>query len=309
MVLKAIYKFYIEKSVDLASFIPIVRTMQRRRRSAMDTIAPTWMERRAAPGMRIGVAALWGALAGLFVGAVVYLPAAWVAQGAESTSQGRLRMPMPMGTLWSGSSMLELSDGREAARALPSRIQWSAAPVWLGVDVKMWADCCAKQPMTAAVRLGARGLTASFGGGSLLVPASWFAGLGSPWSSLRPEGWVGVSLSGARMERVDGSYQLLGQAALDISGFCSALSAACPLGSYKLAYQASQGGRPSITATTVGPAALSITGAGELGAQGWSFQGRAQADAQKAQSVAALLPLFGRREGDASIIEYPVRRP
>ena len=50
--------------------------------------------------------ALAGALCGLVATTVVWAPAAWLARGVDSATQGQVLLLQPRGTLWNGSASL-----------------------------------------------------------------------------------------------------------------------------------------------------------------------------------------------------------
>ena len=75
--------------------------------------------------------ALLGAVLGGLIAAVVYAPAAWLANTVQDATGGRLLLADARGTVWNGSAVMVLTGGAGSrdASALPGRLNWT-----LGLD-------------------------------------------------------------------------------------------------------------------------------------------------------------------------------
>jgi len=74
--------------------------------------------------------ALWGAAAGLLLGALLFAPASWLASSLAQASGERLLLADARGSIWNGNAVLLLAGGPGSmdAAALPGRLRWRIRP-------------------------------------------------------------------------------------------------------------------------------------------------------------------------------------
>ena len=110
------------------------------------TLEVTRWENMRKAGRRWG---WWGVGVGAFVGVVAYAPAAWLAQGVQWLTEGRLLLAESRGTVWRGDAVVVLTGGAGSreARALPGRMTWQLGWRWPGPRLILQQDCCVTQPL------------------------------------------------------------------------------------------------------------------------------------------------------------------
>jgi general secretion pathway protein N len=88
--------------------------------------------------------ALAGALCGLVAATVIWAPAAWLARGVDSATQGQVLLQQPRGTLWNGSASLVFTGGAGSRdrTALPTRLEWTLRPRLDGARIQLRSECC-----------------------------------------------------------------------------------------------------------------------------------------------------------------------
>lgn len=217
---------------------------------------------------------------------LVRAPAAWVGDWLEA--HGRLRLVDAHGSVWSGSAMLGVSDGREIM-LVPGRVSWKVGlrAVLAG---RITADV--SHPALAAP------LTASFSaksialkGGQAELPAATLFVVGTPFNTVRPGGTLGLRWSDIEITQT----QLAGSVEIDWRDAQSALSPIAPLGSYRLRI-AGTGDTARIELGTLdGP--LRLEGKGTL--KGWrvSFRGLASVEPDMRSALNGLIGVLGQRSG------------
>lgn len=274
-----------------------------------------WDRARAA-GVRWGWA---GALSGALIGLVCCAPARWVAEGVASATAQRVMLADARGSVWSGSAVLVLTGGpgsRDAA-ALPGRLAWHVQPRGWALETVLRQDCCLRNGVTLrwAPTLSHQTLTLQSPDDWLGPwPASWLAGLGTPWNTLRLGGTARLRASGLAFESVQGRWQMIGGLDLELAQASSRMSTLDTLGSYRLSVR----GAPPRTAqtpqhdnTSADPTlitlstiegALQLNGQGTWGLAGLHFQGEAHAADPKDTALDNLLNIIGQRNGARSVI-------
>lgn len=298
-------------------------TLLRRRGPARSTAAPApglgdaGRDGRWLRGLRAGRRwAAWGAVLGVAAGLVSQAPAQWLADGLQSATGGRLLLAEARGSLWDGSALLVLTGGagsRDAA-VLPGRLQWQLRPAAGGLRLRAEQACCLPGGLYLTLRPGLGGLRlalddaapAGAGAAPRLLgqwPASWLAGLGTPWNTLQLGGQLQLSSSGFALQSAAGRWQLAGDLQLQLRSASSRLSSLPALGSYGLLLQG--GGRADEPVTlrlssSEGP--LRLQGEGQWTGARLRFRGTAQADAGQDAALANLLNIIGRRQGALSVI-------
>ena len=292
------------------------------RRKARAAAAETerWQRAQRA-GRRYAVV---GAVLGLLAGALLFAPAQWLADGLQQASQGRLLLADARGSLWSGSAVLVLTGGAgsQDASALPGRLAWQLRPHWQGLRLLARQDCCLNgelqlllQPGWGRYRLvlgpappqpAADGSQPAALLGAPLVghwPASWLAGLGTPWNTLQLGGVLQLSSPGFTVESVQGRVRLQGALALELRGVSSRVSTLPTLGSYRLSLQGpgAAGEAAALQLLTL-DGALRLSGSGQWAGTKLRFRGQAQAAEGQAPALQNLLNIIGRRQGALSVI-------
>lgn len=274
-----------------------------------------WDRARAA-GVRWGWA---GALCGALVALVWCAPARWVAEGIASATAQRVVLADARGSVWSGSAVLVLTGGpgsRDAA-ALPGRLAWRVQPRGWAIDVVLQQDCCLRHGVTLrwAPSLSHQTLTLHTPDDWLGPwPASWLAGLGTPWNTLRLGGTARLRASDVAFESVQGRWHMVGGLDLELAQASSRMSTLDTLGSYRLSVQGAHAHTAPLAqhdGTSAGPARITLStleGALQLSGQGtWSlaglrFQGEARAADPNDTALDNLLNIIGQRDGARSVI-------
>jgi general secretion pathway protein N len=275
-------------------------------------------------------ARLWaagGALLGAAVAVVMFAPAAWLAGSVASGTSGRLLLADARGTVWQGSAVLVLTGGSGSndASALPGRLQWSMglgsnglAP---GLTLRAQHACCindqavfhvlpgfsrtrieiAANPPTAVTTPQAQPQLQRIG----QWPASWLAGLGTPWNTLQLSGQMRLSTPGLSLESVQGRWVMGGQADLALDDMASRVSTLDVLGSYQLSLVGDPKGDSANLSVTTRSGALQLNGNGTVGLSASSrfrFNGQASAAPGAEAPLNNLLNIIGRRQGPLSLI-------
>jgi general secretion pathway protein N len=227
----------------------------------------------------------------LTVAAVVAIraPAAWL--GDTLAARTKLRLLDARGTLWQGSALLGVSNGRETT-LLPGRLEWSVTGVR---SSRVWARLShhwLAQPLE--VGLGATGLR--FAKGAARLPAAALTAAGAPFNTLRPGGvlelrWTDAELAGGAL---DGELQV------DWRDAQSALSRVVPLGSYRLRVAGKAGPASLELQTLAGP--LEMRGSGKIEGSHIRFRGVAAAERGMQPALNGLLGLLGMRSGDKVLL-------
>jgi len=218
-------------------------------------------------------------------------PAVWVGDWLQS--HGRLRLVDARGTVWSGSAMLGVSDGRQVL-LVPGRFTWrigltAAASGRLTAEVAHPAF-----PAPLAVALSRQSITVKAGQSEL--PAALLVALGTPFNTIRPGGTLGLRWTDIEIR--EGA--LTGGLQVEWREAQSALSPVAPLGSYRLQV-AGTGDTARVQLDTLrGP--LRLQGSGTVKGGRISFKGVASADPEMRPALIGLISVLGRRVGDEAIL-------
>lgn len=272
-------------------------------------VAPT-----RAPSPTAGGRARRWAWAGLLCGGLLALPAfapaAWLASAVAHATQGRLQLAEAQGTLWQGSALPVLAGpaGSRDASALPTRLHWRVAPVWLGLQVRWTQDCCLDRPLLLTWQTGRSQVlhlsTEGQGAADALLghwPAAWLEGLGAPLNTLRPGGEVQLSGRDLSLHWDAQGWRLAGQARVDLLQASSRLAAGQTLGSYRLMLLPDGSQRLKLQLLTL-DGMLRLSGSGEITAKGLRLRGEAQAMPGHESGLNNLLNIIGKRDGALSRI-------
>ena len=220
---------------------------------------------------------------------VARAPAAWLGDWLET--HGRLRLLDARGTVWHGSGLLGISNGRETT-LIPGRVEWTIdalAPSRVAARVSHpWlASPVALAFSTSEMRIAK---------GSARLPAGVLAGAGAPFNTLRPGGMLEVAWTDTQIR----GTALTGELQVDWRDAQSALSTVVPLGSYRIRVKGT-GGIPTVDlATLAGP--LQMQGKGTMEGSRIRFNGIATAEPSMLGSLNGLLGLLGMRSGDKVLL-------
>lgn len=225
--------------------------------------------------------------------AAVRAPAAWVGDWLQA--QGRLRLIDARGSVWNGSAMLGISDGRQVL-LVPGRVSWKIGLAGIGTG-RVSADVAhpaLAAPLSMSVALRGIALKA----GQAEFPAALLVALGAPFNTVRPGGSLGIRWTDIELK----GGALAGALQIDWRDAQSALSTVAPLGSYRM--QVTGGG--DITRvqldTLRGP--LRLQGSGTVKGGRVSFKGTASSDPEMRSSLLGLIGLLGRRVGDEAVLSF-----
>ncbi len=263
--------------------------------------------------------ALWGAGLGITLGLVTQAPAQWLADGLQAATGGRLLLAEARGSLWNGSALLVLTGGAGSrdASALPGRLQWQLRPGLGVLHLDARQACCLPDGLQLTLTPGWNSYSlvldptepARPGGPPQAArllgqwPASWLAGLGTPWNTLQLGGQLQLASTGLRLQSVAGQLRVAGDLQLQLRGASSRLSALPTLGSYQLLLQGSgQGGDATTLRLSSLEGPLRLNGEGQWTGAQLRFRGTAQAGDGQDSALANLLNIIGRRQGALSVI-------
>lgn len=253
-----------------------------------------------------------GAVLGAAIALVVFAPAAWLAGAVNDATGERLLLADARGTVWRGSAVMVLTGGPGSrdASALPGRLDWVLSLDGAALGLRARQECCITNelrlrvvPGLGRVRLELPPQMSAQGGALGQWPASWLVGLGTPWNTLQPSGWLQLSSPGLTAEQVQGRWRFDGQADLALNAMASRLSTLDTLGSYRLSLRAdaARGDAASVQLSTTG-GALQLSGSGVWAAAKFRFNGQASAAPGFEAALGSLLNIIGRRQGAVSVI-------
>lgn len=219
----------------------------------------------------------------------VRAPAAWLGDWLQTHT--KMRLLDARGTVWHGSALVGISDGRETT-LIPGRIEWNVddvGPRRLAARVSHpWLT------MPLAISVDGNGMQVKQGNARL--PAGVLAGTGAPFNTLRPGGvlelaWTDTEIRGTSLK---------GEVQVDWRDAQSALSTVVPLGTYRLTVKGT-GGVPAIDLRTLaGP--LQMQGKGTVEGSRIRFNGIATAEPSMLGALNGLLGLLGMRSGDKVLL-------
>lgn len=242
-----------------------------------------------------------GALLGLLLALVLFIPASWLAARVTSASDGRIVLSDARGSLWDGSANLQLTGGAGSTDqlALPTPVDWRIRPHWNGLLVQAGTACCTPQPLVIRVRPGWRGVTLDIADARSQWPASLLAGLGTPWNTLQLDGDLVLSTQDLSVEWIEGRLALAGRAELQAQRMSSRVSTLRPMGSYRITVAG--GATPNLQLDTL-EGSLQLNGSGQWVGSRLHFTGAATAAPGSEEQLSNLLNIIGRRSGARSII-------
>jgi len=242
-----------------------------------------------------------GIAIGLFIAVVLFIPASWLASRVAQATGGRVVLADPQGSFWNGSSTLMLTGGAGSndRLALPTPVEWHVRPRWNGLRVELSTACCTQQPVALLVRPGLGSTAIAVEDSRTQWPASFLAGLGTPWNTLQLDGDLLLSTQGLSVEWSEGRLALSGRAELQAQRMASRLSTLRPMGSYRITITG--GATPALQLDTL-EGALQLNGSGQWVGARLHFNGAATAAPDREEALSNLLNIIGRRSGSRSII-------
>ncbi|WP_418316803.1 type II secretion system protein N [Piscinibacter sakaiensis] len=255
--------------------------------------------------------AVFGGLVGAVLATVIWAPARWLASAVESASNGRLLLAESRGSIWDGNAIVVLTGGPEsrAASALPGRLHWRLRPRLLdgaALAIELEQACCINQQATLLLKpgLGRVGLRLQPASDWIARwPASWLAGLGTPWNTLDLGGQLVLRSNGLTIEEVEGRWRIGGGAELELLDLSSRLSTLPSLGSYRLGLRADPAGAGGALLLSTIDGALRLRADGRWDGAGLRLRGEASAATPGDEAVLGnLLNIIGRRQGARSVI-------
>lgn len=219
----------------------------------------------------------------------VRAPAAWLADWLAARS--KLRLVDARGTLWHGSALLGMSDGRETT-LIPGRVEWqvnslaatrisgSVSHQWLGAPLEF--------------SLGTEGI--GFARGTARLPAGVLSSAGAPFNTVRPGGTLELAWTDGRLR----GTALTGTLQIDWRDAKSALSTIVPLGSYRLQVRGT--GEPPLLELKTLRGPLQMQGSGKITGTRVRFSGTASAEPGMQPALNGLLGVLGMRSGDKVLL-------
>ena len=229
-------------------------------------------------------------LAAALLTALVFAPAAWLADLVQARTPARLIYAQ--GSMWRGSALLAVSDGRQA-RLIPGRVSWRVtwSELWSGrVGVSLHHP--AVQP---AVTISTDGRSLRMEPAQAQVPAAVLAALGAPFNTMRPGGTLHARWDAVELQR----GRLAGLIQLDWENAQSALSPVAPLGDYRVVALGRGASAEARLTTLKGP--LLLQGQGRLEQGRLRFAGSAEAQPEMRAALNGLIGILGRRVGDRAV--------
>jgi general secretion pathway protein N len=227
------------------------------------------------------------------VTAACFAPAVWL--GNFVAEHSRLRLVYPSGTLWNGSAVLGVSDGR-STRMLPGRVGWHIR--WKELMYGRMGLAIEHGTIEDAIEVSYDGRMINVGDGRALWPASMLEILGAPFNTISPGGLLRIRWGESRLSG-DGFY---GTVQVDWDNAQSALSPVVPLGDFRVALTASGSDGEARLTTLRGP--LLLEGQGQMKAGSIRFSGTADAEPEMRASLNGLIGVLGPRSGQKVLLNW-----
>ena len=220
--------------------------------------------------------AIVGALIGLSIGVIAFLPASLVANAVAGATNDEIILAEAEGTVWNGSALPVLTGGRGTdgqpsrdASVLPSRLQWQLRPHWNGLALHLSQDCCIAHGVDLGVhrRFDAWQVTVTGPGEKADAPRNassspvatgaaspdaiamttatpigqwpmgWLEGRGFPWSTIHPGGLMTLTTHNLSFLLKGGHWRTFGSAQLELRQVSSRLTTLDTLGTYRVLIQ------------------------------------------------------------------------
>ena len=240
---------------------------------------------RGGTGLALGVV--------LVVAATVVMraPAVWLGDWLQV--HGKLRLIDARGTIWKGSAMLGLSDGRHVT-LLPGRLEWKMgfATIFSGRAKIEISHSALAAPLAISIARESVALK----GGRAEMAATILAAFGTPFNTVRPGGVLGLRWSDIEIR----SGVLGGEVSIEWREAQSALSTVAPLGSYRLELTGAGNTTRVLLTTLDGP--LQLQGSGTVKGGRISFKGMASAEPNMRPALNGLIGVLGPRVGENALL-------
>jgi general secretion pathway protein N len=241
--------------------------------------------------MRYGVGLALAAVFAVALTVAVRAPAAWVGDWLQA--QGRLRLIDARGTVWSGSALLGLSDGRQVM-LVPGRLSWKIGLAAIASG-RVTADL-SHPALSAPLAVSLTAKSIALKAGQAELPAALLVALGAPFNTVRPGGALGLRWTDVEFK----GGVLAGNVQIDWREAQSALSTVAPLGSYRLQVTGAGDTARLQLDTLRGP--LRLQGSGTVKGGRVSFKGLASADPEMRPALIGLIGVLGSRVGDQAVL-------
>ncbi len=209
-----------------------------------------------------------------------------------------IRVIHSSGSLWHGSGLIALSDGRRAF-LVPGLVAWNVdVPALFLGQLVLSLD---HDMVDGAVTVVAGGGTVRVGKGRARVPAALLTLIGPPFNTVRPGGMLDIRWEELRFQ--GGGFEGILEVRWDNAQ--SALSRVAPLGSYSLSVTGRGMRGVASLRTLEGP--LILQGEGTMREGVIRFSGTADAAPNMRGSLDALIGLLGKRSGDGALLEWEIK--
>jgi general secretion pathway protein N len=231
----------------------------------------------------------WCVLAVSFLVALAaFAPATLLDARLDEASDGRLRLALAQGSLWSGAGWLEVRN-TDGTVGIARPLAWRVLPLSL-LNGRLLVEMSMQDAKPFPVALSLSGIEVV--GADILLPAAALS-LGMP--RLSAFGLSGeVRLEIARLALAPG--RVAGEATLQWRGAGSALTPISPLGAYEVRIKAAGSGVDAILRTLEGPLQLEGKGAWSNGEKP-SFLATARVPAQHQEQLAPLFRFIAVERG------------
>ena len=243
---------------------------------------------------------------GIFLMLLFFAPARWLSDFVARTTDNRVQLNAPQGSVWSGSAQVTLGAGKGSndKATLAGRVFWKIRPSWQGIALGLQAECCIRNQWDWIITPTLQGPRINLADVHASEPSIWpsalLSGLGTPWNTLQLEGTLSLTTRQLSLQWSQGAWDMVGYAQLDADNMSTSLSTLKPIGSYRFTLQGGQS--PYLQLTTL-EGSLQLQGSGRWVNHQLQFTGEASALPDRADALANLLNIIGRREGARVIIK------
>ncbi len=247
-----------------------------------------------------------GSLSGIALVIAFLAPASWLANYIAESSQARLQLLSPRGTVWNGSAQVKLGAGKGSIdeASLTGRLFWKLRPSTQGIVLTLQSECCISKPWQWVITPTLQGPRINISDLPATEPSIWpsaiLSGLGTPWNTMQLQGSLSLTTRQLSLQWNQGNWNMVGHAQLDAIEITTSLSTLKPVGSYRFSLQGGQS--PYLQLSTL-EGSLQLHGSGYWVNHKLQFNGEASAETERADALANLLNIIGRREGARVIIK------
>ncbi len=246
----------------------------------------------------LALAFLLALILGAVIGALAFLPAAYLTDTVQRASRGQWVALDSQGSVWHGRARWAVRSGGQTETprmaALPGDLAWQVTDIDFlppRIHMKFGGEAIVQQRFS--VIAGFRGVQVT--PGALHVPAGLLEAVGAPFNTLKPGGQVWVSWNDWQFSPK--GWQ--GQLTAEWREARSAVTRVAPFGSYRLTLNAQDQAAQFQVSSLSGP--LLVEGQGGWTAGRWEFNGLARAEPAQREALASLMTLLGRAQPDGSV--------